>query len=79
MINDNKAFNLRVKAASRLKALPTVNTNAFVLDSNQTRITAKTDSDFNKTFKTLLTQASIKCNARGKLRKNLIKAEIRKK
>lgn len=57
MINDNKAFNLRVKAASKLKAIPPSKTTTFILD-NQVRVKTKSDSDFNKNFKVLLTQAS---------------------
>ena len=57
MINDNKAFNLRVKAVSRLKALPSINKESYVLDSTQPKINSQLDTDFNKAYKGFLSQA----------------------
>ena len=57
MIHDNKAYNLRVKAVSRLKTLPSINKDNYILDSTQPKINSQLDTDFNKNYKNFLTQA----------------------
>ncbi|EAX93566.1 TPR Domain containing protein [Trichomonas vaginalis G3] len=59
MINDNKAYVLRVKAASRLKSIPQEEYKAkYVLDSNTTKQALHIESEFIRNYKPILSQAS---------------------
>lgn len=59
MINDNKAYLLRLKAASRLKSIPKDEYKAkYVLDASSSKQALHIETEFNRNYKTIISQAS---------------------